>query len=76
MRAAAYARYSSDKQRESSIQDQVRNCTAFAEREGWDMVAQYSDEAVSGISKDRPGFKRLRSPSTGPEHRALGAPRP
>ncbi len=59
MRAAAYARYSSDKQRESSIQDQVRNCTAFAERESWSIAEQYFDEAVSGSSKDRPGFKRL-----------------
>ncbi len=59
MRAAVYARYSSDKQRESSIQDQVRNCTAFAEREGWSIAEHYVDEAVSGTSKDRPGFKRL-----------------
>ncbi len=59
MRAAVYARYSSAKQRESSIKDQVRNCTAFAEREGWSIAEHYVDEALSGTSKDRPGFKRL-----------------
>jgi len=59
MRAAVYARYSSAKQRESSIEDQVRNCTAFAEREGWSIAEHYVDEALSGTSKDRPGFKRL-----------------
>ena len=59
MRAAVYARYSSDKQRKSSIQDQVRNCTASAEREGWSIAEHYVDEAVSGTSKDRPGFKKL-----------------
>ncbi len=46
MRTAVYARYSSDKQRESSIDDQVRNCTAFADREGWSIVKHYSDEAL------------------------------
>ncbi len=59
MRAVVYARYSSSKQRESSIEDQFRNCTRFADREGWDMVTHYSDEALSGTSKDRPDFKRL-----------------
>ncbi len=52
MRAAAYARYSSNKQRESSIEDQFRNCNQFADREDWDMVTHYSDEALSGTSKD------------------------
>ncbi len=46
MRAAVYARYSSDKQRESSIEDQVRNCTAFAERKGWSIAEHYVDEAL------------------------------
>ncbi len=35
MKTALYARYSTDKQRETSIEDQFRNCGSFAEREGW-----------------------------------------
>ena len=48
MRAVVYARYSSNKQRESSIEDQFRNYDQFADREGWDIVSRYSDEALSG----------------------------
>ena len=35
MRAAVYARYSSDLQRDASIEDQVRICRARIEAEGW-----------------------------------------
>ena len=38
-RVALYARYSSDNQREASIQDQFRVCRDHAEREGWRIVA-------------------------------------
>ena len=52
MKCAIYARYSSDLQRESSIEDQVRKCRECAEREGWHVVPEYvvSDEAVSGAA--------------------------
>lgn len=46
-RAALYARYSSDRQRETSIADQLRGCRDRAAREGWPVVATHSDEAVS-----------------------------
>lgn len=48
MRAALYARYSTDKQRESSIADQLRGSQARSEREGWPIVATYTDEGISG----------------------------
>jgi DNA invertase Pin-like site-specific DNA recombinase len=35
MRAALYGRYSSEGQREASIEDQFRNCETRAEKEGW-----------------------------------------
>lgn len=38
MRAALYARYSSEGQREASIEDQNRNCERYAKREGWPPV--------------------------------------
>lgn len=59
MRAAIYARYSSDKQRESSIDDQARNCTARAAREGFTTNHLYKDEAVSGASSARAGYQKL-----------------
>ena len=34
MKAVIYARYSSDSQREESIDGQIRECTAFAEKNG------------------------------------------
>lgn len=36
MKAVIYARYSSDNQREESIEGQIRECTAFAEKKRHD----------------------------------------
>lgn len=48
IRAALYGRYSTDKQRETSIADQLRNGHTRIEREGWTLVATHADEGVSG----------------------------
>ena len=56
MRIAAYARYSSDAQREASLEDQLRNCRAYAERMGWPAPEVYTDAAMSGARNDRPGY--------------------
>ncbi|MCO6179279.1 recombinase family protein, partial [Ciceribacter sp. RN22] len=59
-RAALYARYSSDNQREASIEDQLRLCRERVLREGWDFAETYSDAAVSGASMLlRPGIRQL-----------------
>jgi site-specific DNA recombinase len=59
-RAALYARYSSDNQREASIEDQFRLCREHAEREGWTVVESYHDPAISGASMIlRPGIQAL-----------------
>ena len=59
-RAAIYARFSSHAQREESIEDQVRVCASKAMQEGWDIVATYADEAISGRSAEkRPQFLRM-----------------
>ena len=59
-RAAIYARFSSSRQREESIADQVRVCTERAVREGWDIAGTYTDEARSGTdASHRPGFQRM-----------------
>ena len=59
-RAAYYARYSSDNQRAASIEDQLRPCRERGEREGWQVVENYTDAAISGASMIlRPGIKTL-----------------
>lgn len=40
-RVAIYARYSSDLQRPTSIEDQIRNCRAAAERNGWTVLEEF-----------------------------------
>ena len=59
-RAAIYARYSSEHQREASIEDQAEVCRRYVERQGWTVAAQYQDAAISGAnSRLRPGFQQL-----------------
>lgn len=60
-RAAIYARYSSHSQREESIEDQVRVCREEAGRAGDEVVAVYSDSAMTGTNDVRPGFRRMLS---------------
>lgn len=48
MRAAVYARFSTERQRESSITDQFRLCQAAAEGRGWAVAVRHADEGVSG----------------------------
>src|SRR5215831_11581206 len=59
MRAAIYARYSTDLQRDASIADQVRSCKALLEKKHWTLAATYSDPAVTGASRLRPGYQNL-----------------
>jgi len=58
-RVALYARYSSDNQRDASIEDQLRQCRERAAREGWSIVETYSDRAISGASLIRSGIQSL-----------------
>ena len=59
MRAAIYARYSTDMQSAASIEDQIRVCRERIEREGWTYNASYSDRAVSGASRLRLNYQAL-----------------
>jgi DNA invertase Pin-like site-specific DNA recombinase len=58
---AVYARYSSDNQSETSVEDQVRLARDRAEQEGLRVPAEriYSDRAVSGTLLRREGLDRL-----------------
>lgn len=62
MKAALYARFSSDLQREASIEDQFRVCRDFAAREGHIITADYADRGISAASMFlRPDLNRLLS---------------
>ncbi|WP_195706795.1 recombinase family protein, partial [Brucella sp. 10RB9213] len=59
-RVALYARYSSDNQREASIEDQLRICREQAKREKWKIVGAYKDAGISGASMIlHPGIQAL-----------------
>ena len=59
MRAVIYARYSSDNQRDASIEDQARLCKELIEGSGWTLADVYSDAALSGANLLRPGIQSL-----------------
>ncbi|MCR9196216.1 MAG: recombinase family protein, partial [Hyphomonas sp.] len=56
---AIYARYSSDLQRDASIEDQIRICQERADKEGWRLYQCYTDHGQSGASLVRPGVQML-----------------
>ena len=60
-RCAIYARFSSERQREESIEDQVRVCREWAACEGWEVMAEYADHHISGRTDRRPEFHRMVS---------------
>ena len=57
MKAVIYARYSSDSQREESIEGQIRECTAFAEKNGITVLRHYIDRAFSVRRTTVPNFR-------------------
>lgn len=57
--AVIYARFSSHGQQEQSIDGQIRDCRAFAEREGITIVGEYIDRAISAKTDARPDFRRM-----------------
>lgn len=59
MKAVIYARYSSDSQREESIEGQLRECTAFAEKNGITVLRHYIDRAFSAKTDNRPEFQNM-----------------
>ena len=72
VRTACYARFSSDQQRDTSIDDQVRECREYAKRHGWAWQPGhvYTDRAISGASiEGRTGLQALQAA-------AVASPRP
>jgi site-specific DNA recombinase len=60
LRAAIYARFSSENQNERSIEDQIALCRELCKREGLKVAAVFDDRAISGSSiANRPGYQKL-----------------
>ena len=59
MNAVIYARYSSDRQREESIEGQLRECTDYAMKNNLTLLGTYVDRALSARTADRPDFQRM-----------------
>ena len=64
MNGVIYARYSSDNQREESIDGQLRECLAFAEKNDIQIIETYVDRALSAKTDNRPDFQRMIRDST------------
>jgi DNA invertase Pin-like site-specific DNA recombinase len=59
MNAVIYARYSSHSQRDESIEGQLRECHEYAAKNGFTVVGEYCDRAISGKTDNRPMFQKL-----------------
>ncbi len=59
MKAVIYARYSSDNQREESIEGQLRECKEYAEKNGITILRSYIDRALSAKMDNRPEFQKM-----------------
>ena len=57
--AVIYARFSSSGQREESITGQIRECSAWALRNGYDVIRTYEDRARTGTNDRRPAFQEM-----------------
>jgi DNA invertase Pin-like site-specific DNA recombinase len=61
MRAALYARFSTDKQRDASIDDQFRECERMAKAIGCTVSTRFEDRGISGGTAQRPGYQAMAS---------------
>ena len=59
MKAVIYARYSSDNQREESIEGQLRDCNEYANYNDITVVGSYIDRGLSAKTDNRPNFQKM-----------------
>jgi site-specific DNA recombinase len=59
MKAALYARFSTEKQRDASVDDQFRECERVARAAGLEVVARFDEKATSWGTHTRPGYQAL-----------------
>ena len=58
-KAVIYARYSSDNQRDASIDQQVTECRKYADLMGYEVIRIYADRALTGKTDKRPDFLKM-----------------
>ena len=58
-KAVIYARYSSERQTEQSIEGQLKICQEYAQRANIAIVGEYIDRAISGTHDKRPEFQKM-----------------
>lgn len=58
-KAVAYGRYSTDMQREESIDAQFRAIEDYCKRNEIELISTYADEGISGTTDNRPEFQRM-----------------
>ena len=59
MNIVLYCRFSSNSQNEQSVEGQLKTCYDFAERNGYTVIGEYIDRALSGTNDQRPEFQRM-----------------
>ena len=57
--AVIYARYSSHAQKDASIEQQIAECTEYAQVANLQVIEVYADRAVSGKTDQRASFQRM-----------------
>ena len=71
MNIVIYARFSSHSQNDQSIEGQLKVCYEFAERNGYHIVGEYIDRALSGTNDNRPEFQRMITDSSKRQFQAV-----
>lgn len=71
MNVVIYARYSSERQTEQSIEGQLRECQAFADANGFTVIDTYIDRAISGKTDNRPAFQKMIADSANHQFEAV-----
>ena len=72
MNIVIYARFSSHSQNEQSIEGQLKTCYDYAERNGYKVIGEYIDRALSGtVADNRPEFQRMIADSAKRQFQAV-----
>ena len=72
MKLVIYARFSSHAQNEQSIEGQLKACYDYAERNGYTVIGEYIDRAISGtVADNRPEFQRMIADSVKRQFQAV-----
>ena len=59
MNVVIYARYSSHSQTDQSIEGQLKVCYEFAKKNGYNVIGEYKDKAMTGTNDKRPEFQKM-----------------